>query len=826
MESFSSSQKPISAMLRPAWPDGVATKDDHEKFLTLLFGRHERKDLTDHCPLWSWDRDNPTMRQMPFFLTMLKDIRKVNDLKMIEIAFNIFQDQMNWERQNGNMWQWADKIHDILGSKKSIGRYYRQAAINGGNCGCEVSFGGDEKWKKATCPRDANAMLHGQLFEECLTKNMKTNFSRLFKASEQKSPPWWMRFGTFHVLFNEYFHSEGNSISFHSDAAGTYSELDPICSFTFKSPGVLMVKRKPSGKGRSMEKHEAFCILIFQEPGDVVVMGGHFQQLFEHAVPARDEWTAIHESQTYEGMPVRCDETHWEKFTDWVEKIKSKDERLLSGDWSYRQNCTLRWHRKHFGLCRYRNSASNAWMQPGVPPKPVTPVAIRTLPIHTPWSTHVGAPVAAPIAVGVAQAHPPAPGATAFGAVTVIMPPGMTPMGPVVPPQAQAASTYVRDSAPVSDDRPMAASSLPPWALPEAATAPESSSDDNRGLPQWALSETATAPDENQKQQVTNRFTAKRSHPAPADDSPQGQDDALKKGRIDYAMMIHMQVEILGAKRMADMLDCCHIFQSPHFRNSQIRLMTKYVADIDRLEAVIREALKDGIDLTSGAQDHTNMPSDQWLTSLTKSKCMIEQQLSVLTQQTLLEEFLQDNQWVNVYPRSVQVNSQETRKHLRRCPVKGQAFVDWFKQPGNAFDTQALQEYGWLKMESFIKDSMHVTPQGKQFPATEHFKGPVVLETIDFSISDLRSIEKDVPGGFLQITVLPAPLKNTCNNYTDDRVKAFATRIANFLQSLIFLVEAKSENSECYLNLWIADFDTKKKGKSKQAEASVKRKSG
>ena len=51
----------------------------------------------------------------------------------------------------------------------------------------------------------------------------------------------------------------------------TSSLLDPICSFTFKSPGVLLVKRKSETKGKgSNEKSQASILLLFQ--GSVVII--------------------------------------------------------------------------------------------------------------------------------------------------------------------------------------------------------------------------------------------------------------------------------------------------------------------------------------------------------------------------------------------------------------------------------------------------------------------------------------------------------------------------------------------------------------------------
>ena len=256
-----------------SWPHGVATLSDNSNFLKLLFDNAEKEDLTGMLPIWSRDKDlQSQFKAKPCFLTFVRAIHLINDLQMIEVSFNIFQDQEKWEASQGNMSQVADRIHDIVGSNKAF-RYYRQATLNGSNCDCRVSFGGDDKWKKATCPRAAAAHQHGQLFETCLMGNMKANHTKLFPGAPL---PHWIKSGTFHVLFNQYNHLEGNSIDCHDDVGETYSFLDPICSFTFKSPGVLLIKRKSVSKGVT-EKGEASILLVFQYPGDCVVMSGSFQ---------------------------------------------------------------------------------------------------------------------------------------------------------------------------------------------------------------------------------------------------------------------------------------------------------------------------------------------------------------------------------------------------------------------------------------------------------------------------------------------------------------------------------------------------------------------
>ena len=317
-------------MTSDSWPNGVATESDNCQFLKLLFANAPREDLTKLLPTWSWDRGI----FKSCFLTFVSGIHHVNDLKMIEVSFNIFNDQMNWEAQNGQMFQAADRIHDVTGSKKAA-RYYRQATLNGNNCDCRISFGGDDRWRKATCPRAASAHLHGQMFQNCLMKNMKKNHQDFFP--KETALPHWLQHGTFHVLFNEYTHLEGNSIDFHDDAGETYSFLDPICSFTFKSPGILLVKRKSESKGKT-EKYEASILLLFQNPGDCVVMSGFCQQFYQHAVPARHKGADIHKTKEYEGVLIRSDDEHWSQFSNFLDSLQqdpaARDAQVASPCWA------------------------------------------------------------------------------------------------------------------------------------------------------------------------------------------------------------------------------------------------------------------------------------------------------------------------------------------------------------------------------------------------------------------------------------------------------------------------------------------------------------
>ena len=134
-----------SIMTSDSWPNGVATESDNCKFLKLLFANAPRKDLTKSLPTWWWDDASGIFKSC--FLTFVRRIHDVNDLKMIEVPFNIFNDQQKWEASNGHMFQVADRIHDVTGSKKAT-RYYRQATLNGNNRDCRISFGGTKSGKR------------------------------------------------------------------------------------------------------------------------------------------------------------------------------------------------------------------------------------------------------------------------------------------------------------------------------------------------------------------------------------------------------------------------------------------------------------------------------------------------------------------------------------------------------------------------------------------------------------------------------------------------------------------------------------------------------
>ncbi len=75
------------------------------------------------------------------------------------------------------------------------------------------------------------------------------------------------------------------AITVTSSLAPSYVPEDPITSLSWGCTGVLVLRPAAKGPG---ETH-----LIVTRHGDVTVMGGEFQEKFEHAVPPVGDWPAL-----------------------------------------------------------------------------------------------------------------------------------------------------------------------------------------------------------------------------------------------------------------------------------------------------------------------------------------------------------------------------------------------------------------------------------------------------------------------------------------------------------------------------------------------------
>ena len=84
---------------------------------------------------------------------------------------------------------------------------------------------------------------------------------------------------------NCYSYNEAHGISFHSDYSSAYDARDPITWLSMVNGSLLIISAK-SGKKKLKCK---WALLLYQPVNSMLIMGGHFQSQFLHAVPTYNE---------------------------------------------------------------------------------------------------------------------------------------------------------------------------------------------------------------------------------------------------------------------------------------------------------------------------------------------------------------------------------------------------------------------------------------------------------------------------------------------------------------------------------------------------------
>ena len=93
----------------------------------------------------------------------------------------------------------------------------------------------------------------------------------------------FLLFRGFNLFMNRYSFARDHGISMRHDASQAYDECDPIASLSMVLGSFLLVsakqKRKRGGKDR-------WCLVVYQPPNSMLIMGGNFQTEFTHGVPS------------------------------------------------------------------------------------------------------------------------------------------------------------------------------------------------------------------------------------------------------------------------------------------------------------------------------------------------------------------------------------------------------------------------------------------------------------------------------------------------------------------------------------------------------------
>ena len=151
---------------------------------------------------------------------------------------------------------------------------------------------------------------------------------------------------------NRYSFARDHGIAMHHDASQAYDACDPIASLSMVLGSFLLVsakqKRKRGGKDR-------WCLVVYQPPNSMLIMGGNFQTEFTHGVPsfgAIQRLVKCVEGEVTAWMveqePIRI---LWAR--NAKERMEAELQRLesvgLTNFKNARWNVTLRWCRNHFG---------------------------------------------------------------------------------------------------------------------------------------------------------------------------------------------------------------------------------------------------------------------------------------------------------------------------------------------------------------------------------------------------------------------------------------------------------------------------------------------
>ena len=326
-------------MAKRSWPFGVTSWDDTVKFAQLLFGVDVAfENYAERLP----HRSNKS------FLLFAKGAC-AEGRPFFEIGDFIapqLEEIQQWEENVRNNNARPTKSQQML---KADGWtvYYWSAQVTRAPCLCRSIFGADAHQKHV--PTSSAMWKAGSRFEKLWDATLMKNYEAF--QNRDLRPTWLDK--SWQVLWNWNDHNKNHGIIPHSDESATYSNVDPITSFSFVHGGVLTLGPKKGPVTR----------MLFQEGGDALVMAGDFQAEFCHGVPARSTWKDL------KLLPMFTTMQEWEKVG--LQQEIALHEGAAPEAKHVRMNCTLRWHSTHWAGCPVRG-------QEGHGTQPVSTGAVQT----------------------------------------------------------------------------------------------------------------------------------------------------------------------------------------------------------------------------------------------------------------------------------------------------------------------------------------------------------------------------------------------------------------------------------------------------------------
>ena len=351
------------------WPHGVGCTEDMIKFCRLIGGPNAK--IVDKSDVLPDDSGK-------CFLFIIKGGCAQNSpwAEMEQHAKAVHADVMTLLKNEGH-----NQPERGVQVGKSLSPHYQSVQLCGDSCTCSKNFGGEKH--KDNLPVDCNAYPAGMEYSKFLydTLNRHHQAMRGQELLHDKAEPVWLHL-SYHALFNNY--KVNQFLDAHSDQHDTYRSGNPITSFNMGQYGGILTFDSCQYK-----KHFG-TRAIYQEVGDISVMGGECQKLVRHGVPALKDWK---EFQMTPGLTpedrvcIASDLQRWEQ-TNSVQQFKPG---AVCPD-MLRWNSTLRWHAVHLpGCIAGRGQAASRQLvdavtltQPAVPDtRPSTGHAVAMLDLNS-----------------------------------------------------------------------------------------------------------------------------------------------------------------------------------------------------------------------------------------------------------------------------------------------------------------------------------------------------------------------------------------------------------------------------------------------------------
>ena len=206
-------------MAKRSWPFGVTSWDDTVKFAQLLFGVDVAfENYAERLP----HRSNTS------FLLFAKGAC-AEGRPFFEIGDFIapqLEEIQRWEENVRNNNARPTKSQQMLNAD---GRtvYYWSAQVTRAPCLCRSIFGADAHQKHV--PTSSAMWKAGSRFEKLWDATLMKNYEAF--QNRDLRPTWLDK--SWQVLWNWNDHNKNHGISPHSDESATYSNVDPITSFSF-----------------------------------------------------------------------------------------------------------------------------------------------------------------------------------------------------------------------------------------------------------------------------------------------------------------------------------------------------------------------------------------------------------------------------------------------------------------------------------------------------------------------------------------------------------------------------------------------------------------